>query len=219
MSRLARGAGGVALLALAVPAAAAQRVTFTIGPQLVLASYREVASGLRYQGTGFGGGVSARYRKLSAEAAVMRVTFDPAAGSAATAGFTATEVDAWVAYDVATYASVEAGFIRRTADPEFDAQSVGAVRIGARSFYEIGPGATVLFRADYLAAPKFSGGGHARFSIDLGLGLEVRLAGRLHGTAGYTFQRISRKTNPGGTGEIDAPIQETMARVGLAARF
>jgi len=41
-------------------------------------------------------------------------------------------VNAWVAYDVAPYASVEAGFIRRTADPEFDAQSVGAVRIGAR---------------------------------------------------------------------------------------
>ena len=109
--------------------------------------------------------------------------------------------------------------IRRTADPEFDAQSVGAVRIGARSFYEIGPGATVLFRANYLAAPTFSGGGHASFSIDLGLGLDVRLAGRLHGTAGYTFQRISRKTNPGGTGEIDAPIQATVARVGLAVGF
>jgi hypothetical protein len=93
------------------------------------------------------------------------------------------------------------------------------VRIGARSFYEIGPGATVLFRANYLAAPKFSGGGHAGFSIDLGLGLDVRLAGRLHGTAGYTFQRINRKTNPGGTGEIDAPIQETVARVGLAIAF
>src|SRR2546427_8462167 len=37
---------------------------------------------------------------------------------------------------------------------------------------------------------------------------------RSHGTAGYTFQRINRKTNPGGTGEIDAPIQGTMARVG-----
>jgi len=188
----------------------------TVGPQFVLASYREVASGLRYQGSGFGGAASARYRKLSAEVGVVRLTLDPATGSAATNGFTATEVDAWVAYDLATYASVEAGVIRRTADPEFDAQSVGAVRIGARSFYEIGPGATVLFRANYLAAPKFSGGGHARFSVDLGLGLDVRLAGRLHGTAGYTFQRISRKTNPGGTAEIDAAIQETVARVGIA---
>lgn len=216
MSRVA-GGGGVLLLVLAVPAAPAQRVT--IGPQVVLASYREVASGLRYQGTGFGGAASARSGKLSAEAAVLRITLDPASGSAATAGFTATEVDAWLAYDVATYASLEAGVIRRTASPEFDAQSVGAVRIGARSFYEIGPGATVLFRANYLAAPKFSGGGGAPFSLDLGLGLDVRLGGSLHGTANYSFQRINRKTNPGGTGQIDAPIQETVARVGLALAF
>ena len=214
-----RAAARVALLLLASRAALAQQVNVTIGPQFALGSYREVASGLRYQGTGFGGAASARYRRLSAEAAVVRLSLDPATGSSATSGFTATEVSAWVAYDVATYASVEAGFIRRTADPEFDAQSVGAVRVGARSFYEIGPGATVLFRANYLAAPKFSGGGHAAFSVDLGLGLDVRLAGPLHGTAGYTFQRINRKTNPGGTGEIDAPIQETMARVGLAVGF
>ena len=38
-------------------------------------------------------------------------------------------------------------------------------------------------------------------------------------TAAYAFQRINRKTNPGGTGEIDAPIQETVARVGLALAF
>jgi len=217
---VSRAAAGVALLILASPAAPAQGgVTVTVGPQFALASYREVAAGLRYQGTGFGGALSARYRRLSAEAGVVRVTLDPATGSAATSGFTATEVDAWVAYDLAPYASVEAGLIRRTADPEFDAQSVGAVRIGARSFYEIGPGATVLFRANYLAAPKFSGGGHAGFSIDLGLGLDVRLAGRLHGTAGYTFQRISRKTNPGGTGEIDAPMQGTVARLGVGVAF
>jgi opacity protein-like surface antigen len=209
-------AGAVCLL-LAGQAAPAQRLT--LGPQFALASYREVASGLRYQGTGFGGAVTARYRKLSADATVLRLTLDPTKGSVATSGFTATEVNAWVAYDVATYASLEVGLIRRTADPEFAAQSVGAVRIGARSFYEIGPGATILFRADYLAAPKFSGGGHATFSLDLGLGLDVRLAGRLHGTAAYTFERINRKTNPGGMGELDAPIQETAARVGLAVAF
>ena len=216
---MSRASAGIVLLVLAARTAPAQGVTVTVGPQFALTSYREVASGLRYQGTGFGGGASARYRKLSAEASVVRLTLDPAAGGTATSGFTATEVDAWVAYDLAPYASVEVGFIRRTADPEFDAQSVGALRIGARSFYEIGPGATVLFRANYLAAPKFSGGGHAGFSVDLGLGVDVRLAGRLHSTAAYAFQRINRKTNPGGTGEIDAPIQGTVARVGLAVGF
>ena len=81
---------------------------------------------------------------------------------------------------------------------------------------DLGPGATVLFRANYLAAPKFSGGGRAAFSLDLGLGLDVRLAGRLHGVVEYAFERVNRKTDPGGTGEIAAPIQQTLARVGLA---
>jgi hypothetical protein len=190
-----------------------------LGPQFVLASYREVAPGLTYQGSGFAAALTARYHKLSAEATVLRVSLDPADGSSATNGFKATEVNAWLGYDVAAYASVEIGIIRRTADPELDAQSIGAVRVGARSAYEIGPGAVVLFRANYLAAPRFSGGGHAPFSLDLGLGLDVRLAGRLHGTAAYSFQRVNRKTNPGGTGEIDAPIQGTAARLGLGIAF
>src|SRR5438270_1431186 len=205
------------LLALALRPAAGQLVT--VGPQFVLADYREVASGLKYRGSGFGGALWARRDRLSAEAAVVRVSFDPADGSAATAGFTATQVDVWVAYDVAAYASVEVGVLHRGADPEFDAQSVGAVRVGARSFYAIGPGATMVFRADYLAAPKFSGGGRAAVSLDLGLGIDVRLAGLLRGPAHYAFSRMNRKTNPGGTGEIDAPIQETEARVGLAVGF
>ena len=205
------------LLALALRPAAGQLVI--VGPQFVLADYREVASELRYRGSGVGGALSARRDRLSVEAAVVRLIFDPAAGSAADSGFTATQLDAWVAYDVAAYASVEVGVLHRSADPEFDAQSVGAVRVGGRSFYEIGPGATVVFRADYLAAPKFSGGGRAAVSLGLGLGLDVRLASRLHGTATYAFSRMNRKTNPGGTGEIDAPIQETVARVGLALAF
>lgn len=207
------------LLALALRPAPAAGQRVTVGPQFVVADYREVAAGLSYRGTGFGGALWARRDRLSAEAAVVRVSLDPADGSAATAGFTATQVDAWVAYDVAAYASVEVGVLHRSADPEFDAQSVGAVRVGARSFYAIGPGATVTFRADYLAAPKFSGGGRAAVSLDLGLGLDVRLAGRLHGTATYAFTRMNRKTNPGGTAEIDAPIQETVARLGLAVAF
>ncbi|HVH67954.1 MAG TPA: hypothetical protein VM716_08810 [Gemmatimonadales bacterium] len=214
---MSRWMAGLGLLALVPLAATSQQVT--VSPQFVLASYREVASGLSYQGSGFGGALKARYHKLSAEAIVLRVSLDPQSGSTTTNGFKATEVDAWLDYDVADYASLEVGIIHRTADPEFNAQSLGAVRVGARSTYELGPGASVLFRANYLAAPKFSGGGSASFSLDLGLGLDVRLAGQLHGTAGYSFQRVNRKTNPGGTGEIDVPIQGTAARLGLGLAF
>ncbi len=128
---MSRTVAGLALLALTSPAAPAQGLAVKVGPQLALASYREVAAGLRYQGTGFGGALSARYRKLSAEASVVRLTLDPASGSAATSGFTATEVDAWVAYDLATYASVEAGFIRRSIWPRRSSRA--AAMPGSRS--------------------------------------------------------------------------------------
>jgi hypothetical protein len=150
---------------------------------------------------------------------VTRVTFNPVGGTAGLQNFTATQVDAWLAYDLASYASLEAGVTHRSSDPEFGAQSVGAARLGGRAFSEIGPGATLSFRADYLVAPQFSGGGHASVSFDLGLDLDVRLAGRLHGTGAYAFQRIDRKTMPAGTAEIDAPLQQSVARLGLAVGF
>src|SRR5256885_15897069 len=137
---MSRAAAGVALFVLASRAAPAQGVAVTVGPQFVLASYREVASGLRYQGSGFGGAASARYRKLSAEVGVVRLTLDPATGSAATNGFTATEVDAWVAYDLATYASVEAGGSRRTPGPGVAGAAGGGGRPGGRGFCESGAG-------------------------------------------------------------------------------
>ena len=207
----------MALLGVVVRGAAAQQLT--VGPQFALADYREVTSGLRYLGTGGGGTIWARYHRLSAEASVLQLQFHPASGSTASQGFTATQVDAWLAFDVASYVSLEAGVTRRTADPAFSAQSVGALRAGARAFYGIGPDATLVFRVNYLAAPSFSGGGSGSVALDLGLGLDVQLAGHVHGTAAYAFQRINRKTNPGGTGEIDAPIQESLARLGLAVAF
>jgi hypothetical protein len=208
---------GVALLGVAARGALAQELT--VGPQFVLGDYREVTAGLHYLGTGGGGAIWGRVHRFSAEASVVQLQFHPASGSTASLGFTATQVDAWLGYDVASYVSLEVGVTRRTADA-FSAQSVGAVRAGARAFYGIGPGATLVFRVNYLAAPSFSGGGRAPVALDLGLGLDVRLAGHVHGTAAYAFQRINRKTTfPAPTGEADAPIQEALARLGLAVAF
>jgi opacity protein-like surface antigen len=207
-----------AACALAVRAAPAQRVM--IGPQFVLANYREVSSGLQFSGIGFGGAAVAHWRRFGAEAVVTRVTFKPSGGAGTLQSFDAIEIDGWLSYNVASYASVEAGLTYRDPSPDFGAQRVGAVRVGARAASEIGRGATVSFRADYLAAPQFSGGGHASVSLDLGLGLDVRLAGRLHATAAYAFQHFDRKTNPGGTApDTPAPIQQSLARVGLGVGF
>jgi hypothetical protein len=209
------GVVGAALALRVFVALPADAQHVLIGPEAALVDYREVSSGLRYSGSGFGGVATARYRKVSAAVDVVRLTLTPSAGSAAGAGFKSTQVDVWLAYDVASYVSIEVGALRRTADPALNAQALGAVRLGARSLYDLGPGATILFRANYLAAPKFSGGGSASFSLDLGLGLDIRVGGRLHGIVDYAFERVNRRTNAGGLGDKDAPIQQSLARVGL----
>src|SRR5439155_1001408 len=85
----------------------------------------------------FGGVATGHHGKLSAAASVVRLTLDPTDQSTAGAGFKATQLDAWVGYDVASHASVEVGILRRTADPEFAAQSLGALRVGVRATSEI----------------------------------------------------------------------------------
>src|SRR2546430_1465812 len=204
-------------LGLAGGAGSAQHLT--IGAQGVMADYKEVDAGLRYSGWGYGGTATAQWRKFRAEVAVVRLSLDPAKGSSAPAGVKATQLDAWIGYAVSPYASLEVGLARRSPSDDFEAQSLGAIRLGARSAYEIGPGAVISLRGNYLAAAKFSRGGPPPFAPDLGLGLDLRLASRVHALAHYQFQRVDRKTNPGGTGEISAPLQLSVARAGLAVGF
>src|SRR5439155_634338 len=122
------------------------------GAQGGMADYREADAGRRYSGWGYGGTATAQWRKFSAEGAVVRLNLDPANGSSAPAGFKATQLAAWIGYALSPYASLEVGLARRSPSDDFEAQSLGAIRLGARSAYEIGPGAVISLRANYLAA-------------------------------------------------------------------
>src|SRR3989442_8382936 len=93
--RAVRGTGGRAalvVLALALGARPALAQQVTLGPQFVLASYREVTSGLRYQGTGIGGAPSARDHRFSAAPALSALRFEPPPRSNPTPGFPGTPV-------------------------------------------------------------------------------------------------------------------------------
>lgn len=209
---------GLLLAALGAGSAAAQ--TFSIGGQGAFADYREVTASLHYRGTGYGGTASVGFHKLSGDVAVTRLSFDPVEGSSAGEGFKATQIDAWARWYVANYVSVEIGVLKRTADPDFAAQSVGAVRIGARGHYAIAPGADLSLRGNYLAGSDFSGGGRAPFAMEVALGVNVGTPnGRVRVTGDYSFQRLERKTNPGGSGEIKVPIQQAVARFGIELGF
>jgi len=207
------------LLVVAAPAGlAAQHVA--IGPQVAFGDYREVSSDLHYRGTGAGVKATLTWKKFSVDVDLSKVKYKPKT-SAATAEFDASEVDVRLRYYVTGPVSGELGFINRKMKPEFEAQSVGAVTLGARMAYVLGPGVRMSLNGGLLFGSKFSGGGttSALGALQLGLGITVdALHGRVLVTGDYGFQRFSRKTDDG-SGALPAPIQQSLGRVGFAIAF
>jgi hypothetical protein len=209
-----------AVVLAAVPA----RLTaqhFVVGPQIVFGDYREVSSDLHYHGSGGGVAASFTFKKFGVEGSIASITYDPSADGTAGASFKATQVDVRLRYYITGPVSAELGFVNRKAKPEFEAQSLGAVRGGVRMSYLLGPGVRMGVRGGMLFGSKFSGGGRvsAIGALELGLTMAVdALRGRLRFTGDYDFQRIARTTNGGGV-DVDVPIQQALGRVGLAVAF
>lgn len=214
-----RAAFALVLLAGSVAGrASAQR--FTVGPQLVFGDYREVTADLHFRGGGVGLAGAFTFKKLGVDVTFSSIEYKPEGGTA-TETFKAKQFDARLRYYIAGNFSAELGVTNRKADPEFEAQSVGAVRGGVRASYLLGPGVRMGVRAGMLFGAKFSGGGEARpiGAMELGLGLTVDgMKGRMRLTGDYELQRLARTTGSG-PGETDVPIQQTLARMGVAVAF
>lgn len=191
----------------------------SLGPEFGVGEYREAASSLRYRGIGPGVSGAITSHRITAEGAYASIRMNPTRNSQATESFRATLIDAWLRWDALDYLGFEVGLTKRSADSEFAAQSVGAVRIGARTSHLLGPGARIWLRGDYLAGARFSGGGRAPIAMELGLGLDVRWSDHFRAAAQYSFQRLDRKTHPAGGAETSVPIELALARVGLAVGF
>ncbi|HLQ69433.1 MAG TPA: hypothetical protein VK124_07915 [Gemmatimonadales bacterium] len=194
---------------------------FSIGPEVAFGDYREVSSDLRYRGVGGGARATVTWKKFSADVAISKVTYKPTSTGTTTQQFDAREVDVRLRYYVSGPISAELGFINRKADPEFNAQSMGAITAGAHMGYLLGPGVHMALSGGLMFGPRFSGGGtiSALGALHLGLGLTVdALRGRLRFNGDYDFQRISRKTNGAG-GALPAPIQQALGRAGIAVAF
>jgi hypothetical protein len=174
---------------------------------------------LRYRGVGPGVAGTVTYHRVTADMALASIRMSPTGGSGATESFRATLIDAWLRWNALDYLGLEVGLTKRSAYAELAAQSVGAVRIGARTHYLLGPGATIWLRGDYLAGAQFSGGGSAPLAMELGLGLDIRWSRQVRAAAQYSFQRLDRKTNPAGGAEVSVPIEQALVRVGLAVGF
>src|SRR6266581_8639452 len=208
-----------ALVALLPIGLAAQHVA--IGPQVAFGDYREVSSDLHYRGGGIGAKATLEWKKFSADIVLSKVKYKPTSDGTATTEFNASEVDVRLRYYITGPVSGELGFMNRTADPEFEAQSVGAVTAGAQMAYLLGPGVRMALSGGLMFGSKYSGGGStsALGALHLGLGLTVEaLRGRVHVTGDYGFQRFSRTTNDG-SGDTAAPIQQSLGRIGFALAF
>ena len=176
-----------------------------------------MSSSLRYSGAGPGAEASFTLGRFTAEGSYLSIQMDPTSGSGATESFRATEIDGRLRCEVTGYLGLEVGLTSRTTDSEFAAQSVGAASVGARTQYLLGPEALVWARGAYLAASQFSGGGSAPLSF--GLGVAITLLRHVRVTADYEFQKVGRETEPGGSASVTAPIEESHARLGVAAAF
>lgn len=212
-------AAALLVLACAPAGLCAQHVV--VGPQVVFADYRETSANLHYRGSGGAATASFAWKKFGADVSFSGVTYKPTSDGTAVAQFKVKQFDVRLRYYIAGPASAELGFVKREADPEFEAQSVGAVRAGARLTYLLGPGVRMGLRSGLLFGSKFSGGGtsSAVGSVELGLGVGIDgLKGKLRITGDYEFQRIARKTDTG-SGEVDVPIQQALGRVGVALAF
>lgn len=193
----------------------------SVGVQGVFGDYREVSSDLHYRGSGGGVAASFTYKKLGVEGSIAGITYDPVARSTATASFKATQLDVRLRYYITGPVSAEVGIVNRKAEPEFEAQSLGAIRAGVRMAYPLGPGVQMGLRGGMLFGSKFSGGGTVSGvgALELALNMSVdALKGRLRLTGDYDFQRVARTTGSG-AGEADVPIQQALARVGIAIAF
>lgn len=207
----------VAALAVLPAAAAAQNVV--IGPQFAFGEYREITRTQRYIATGFGATLTLAWKKFGADVAYTGLSYEPYDDQLGQASFKANEFDVRVRYRVFRGVSLQAGVMNRKSDDEFAAQSVGSFRLGAHSAVTLGPGAGASVRYDFLLGSKFSGGGTAGFGMDVGLGVFYGFAkNRVRLTGDYEFQRVNRTVDPG-SGDIDAPIQQILGKIGLAVTF
>ena len=193
----------------------------TIGPQIAFGDYREVSADLHYRGNGLAAKATLEFKKLSADVVLSKVKYKPVNTNNGTSEFDASEIDVRLRYYIRGPFSAEVGFMNRKADPEFEAQSVGAVTLGAYMGYLLGPGVHMALNGGLLLGAKYSGGGTTSGlgAVQLGLGLTVdALKGRVQVTGDYGFQTFGRQTDDG-SGPLDAPIQQSLGRVGVAIAF
>jgi hypothetical protein len=205
------------LLATGMPAAAQQ---VTVGAGYALADYQEQAAFLHFKGSGPTATLNVERGRLSFRADASHLDFDPTEnGATPLEPFKVDQYSVRLGVRAMSLVGVEIGYFRRATAPSRAAQSYSAATLGVRAAYALAPGADVGVRTAYVASMDFSGGGSAPFGIELGLSAAYGPgSGRFRLTGDYEFQRIDRRTEQNGS-RLSVPIQSSVARLGVSARF
>lgn len=205
------------LIAAAAPLAAQQ---VTLGAGYALADYQEQAAFLHFKGSGPTAMLTVERGRLALRVDASHLDLDPPENSATPLEpFKVDQISLRLGVRTMSVVAVEAGFFRRSTSPSRAAQSYSAATLGIRAAYPLAPGADVALRTAYVAGTDFSGGGSAPFGIELGLSAAYGPgAGRFRITGDYEFQRIDRRTDQNGT-RLSVPIQSSVARLGVSAKF
>jgi hypothetical protein len=197
----------------------AQRIGIAGAAQYAFGQYAEQGTSLRFGGSGPAGEVAVAWRRFGLTLGAARLAFDPNDDGNAVAPFDMTQTEVRFRVRTTRLVSVEAGFVQREVEPEYAAQSVAALRLGASIAVPLAIGADVAARAAYVGGSRFSGGGSAPFGVEVGLGVSYApWIERLRVTGDLEFQRFDRRIDSS-AGRIQAPIQSTMARVGVRVQY
>lgn len=197
-------------LACAAPTLAAQHVRF--GVHAVGITHTEISEASQAEGAGIGGLISVRVGRFGVDLSGHTAKLDSVNGGPA---FDLLQGDVRASVRIASGFAFEVGAGRRAVDPEFTAQDVGFGRAGILSEFQLASIGSVWGRGAYLIAPRFSGGGTAGFSLELGFGAGIGTSnGRFRGRVEYEFQRLDRTVN-----QVDVPIQQSVAKLGVDVGF
>jgi hypothetical protein len=200
-----------ALELVALTSVAGQRVRLRVDG--IALTYQEVAGGRDAVGAGGGGGLEISLGRFRLDGRIHSARVAPDSSHLASYDF--TQVDVRIDYLLTPVFALEVGGGRRYVRPEFSAQGVGYTRIGIFSENRLHRLASVWVRGAFLPGPRFSGGGTAELAFEFSLGAGVGTAnGRFRFHAEFEFQRIDREA-----GGADVPIQQSLARTGIAIGF
>jgi hypothetical protein len=129
--------------------------------------------------------------------------------------YTLDRLEALATYEWLRSLSLQVGIARSFVRPDFQAQEVGALRIGVRSDSRLTSMAAVHAAAAYLPVTQFSGGGDSDLAVEVELGLRIGpLTGKVAGILEYSYQRIDREVD-----DSAAPIVFSAGRLGLTVRL